>query len=313
MYELMKKSNVNSIIDRDIKDNMLNHAYMFISSDEEYIKALALHIAKHIMCVKNSACNECSQCLKISKNEHADLVILPTSKKNIVVDDVENIVTESYVLPLEGDKKIYILNNFDQATVQAQNKLLKTLEEPPASVVFLITATNENNVLATIRSRCKKIFIPKINDDVLNGYIRAEYPNLNSIDRVVKIADGSLTTAIKFLNDADMFKIKDLCIEIVNVFDKSDKVLYYSSQIQNIDNFESFLNVLLDTFREVMEDVVMNDNSTYKISKYNTRSLLGIADIIQTSMMKFKANCNINAVIDYLLLGILEVRFKCQK
>ena len=313
MYELLKKSSINSIIDRDIKDNMLNHAYMLISSDEEYVKALAKHVAKHIMCVTNNACNKCNQCVKIDKNEHADLVILPASKKNIVVDDVENIVTESYVLPLEGEKKIYILNNFDQATVQAQNKLLKTLEEPPSSVVFLITATNENNVLATIRSRCKKLFVPRINDDVLVKYISSAYPENANTDRVVKIADGSLTTAIKFLTNQDMFKIKDLCVEIVNVFDKSDKVLYYGSLIQDIDNFEEFLNVLLDTFREVMEDIVVSNSSTYNISKYNSKSLMGIADIIKTSIMKYKANCNINAIIDYLLLGILEVRFKCQK
>ena len=313
MKELFKESSVVNIVARDIQENTLNHAYMLISGDEEYSKALSKHIAKLIMCVSHSACDMCNQCIKIDKNEHADLVVLPSTKKNIVVDDIENIVSESYVLPLEGDKKIYILNNFDMATVQAQNKLLKTLEEPPKSVVFIITATNENNVLATIRSRCKKLFIPQINDKSLTNYLKRNYPNRNDIDRIVSFVEGNLTSSIKFLSNDNMIKMKDLSLDIINVFDKSDKVLHYSTLIQEVDNLESFLNLLIDSFREVSEAIVNGDKTCYNIAKYNHNMIFEISKVIQTSIMKFKANCNASAIIDYLLLGILEVRYKCQK
>ena len=144
MNKLYNLSTVKEIISRDIKEDMISHAYMLISSDEEYVTLLAKQLAKHIMCEKNISCDTCSQCIKVEKNEHVDVVILPSGKKNLVVEDIENIVSESYVMPLEGERKIYILNNFDLTTVQAQNKLLKTLEEPPKSVVFILTTTNYN-------------------------------------------------------------------------------------------------------------------------------------------------------------------------
>jgi len=314
MKTLYKQSNVFELLSRDLKENMLNHGYMLISNDEDYVKALAQHMAMQILCAEHTPCHNCSQCIKIEKNEHADVVIIPHNKKNIVVEDVERIVSESYVLPLEGERKIYILNNFDLATVQAQNKLLKTLEEPPKSVVFIITTTNENNVLATIKSRCKKVVVPLIRDELLENYLKTEYTDTQAISKVLSFADGNLTTAKRFLSGEKTMQIKDICIEIVNKLDKSDKVLYYSSLIQEFsENIEDFLNILLDTFKEVGEDIVKMSETRYNIHKYNLKIIVEISKVIQTALMKVKANCNLNAVLDYLLLGILEVKFRCQK
>ena len=127
-------------------------------------------------------------------------------------------------------------------------------------------------------------------------------------------ADGNLTTAKRFLSGEKTMHIKDVCIEIVNKLDKSDKVLHYSSIIQEFsDNIEDFLNILLDTFKEVGEDIVFKNENRYNINKYNLKMIVEISKVIQTALMKIKANCNLNAVLDYLLLGILEVKFKCQK
>jgi len=313
MRNLYKSSNIFEVITRDINENMINHGYMLISNDNEYVKSIAKYVAMHILCEKNLFCGECSQCVKVNKDEHADVVVLPNNKKNIVVEDIENIVSESYVLPLEGEKKIYILNNFDMATVQAQNKLLKTLEEPPKSVVFIITTTNENNVLATIKSRCKKITCQQINNDVLKEYLY----NLHSsadVEKLVELSDGNLTTALRFLTNEKMVKLKDVCVDIINNLAKSDKILYYSTLIQNTtDNIDDLLNLLHDSFKEVSIDIVENNTSRYNINKYSLPMIMEISKIIQNSSMKLKANCNVNAVLDSLLMGILEVKFKCKK
>ena len=313
MKNLYKSSNICEVIGRDLKEGMLNHAYMLISNDNEYVKSIAKYVAIHILCDKNTFCGECSQCVKVEKDEHADVAIFPTSKKNIVVDDVEKIVGESYVLPLEGERKVYILNNFDMATVQAQNKLLKTLEEPPKSVVFIITTTNENNVLDTIKSRCKKIITQQINSVDLKAYLSSLH-NSGDIERIVDLSDGNLTTAIRFLTNEKMIRLKDVCVDIINNLNRSDRILYYSTIIQECaDNVEDFLNLLLESFREVSVDIVSNNTLRYRIEKYSLATVMEISKIIQNASMKLKANCNINAVLDYLLMGILEVRYKCKK
>ena len=282
MDNLYKSSNVYEMLSRDIKENMLNHGYMLISNDNEYVKALANQMAMQILCDKHMPCYECNQCVKVGKNEHADVVVLPNSKKNIVVDDIEKIVSESYILPLEGEKKIYILNNFDLTTIQAQNKLLKTLEEPPKSVIFILTTTNENNVLATIKSRCKKIVVPQISEDKLKNYLLKIHSDNQNIDKVVALADGNLTTAERFLTSEKMIQIKDICVELVNRFDKSDRVLHYSSLIQEYDdNIDDFMSVLLDTFKEVGEAIISGDETRFNIRKYSLKIIVEISKVIK--------------------------------
>ena len=269
MKKLYELSNVYEVISRDLQENMLNHGYMLISNDNEYVKSLAKYVAMHILCKNNEPCSNCDQCVKVDKNEHADVAVFPASKKNIVVEDVERIVGESYVLPLEGEKKIYILNNFDMATIQAQNKLLKTLEEPPKSVVFIITTTNENNVLATIKSRCKKVMVQQINNDHLKAYLQGMH-NTADLDRVVDLSDGNLTTALRFLTNEKMIRLKDVCVDIINNLNKSDKILYYTTLVQEVaENIDDFLNILLDSFKELSVDIVNNNTSRYAIGRYS--------------------------------------------
>lgn len=226
-----------------------------------------------------------------------------------MTEDVNRIVSECYVLPLEADKKIYILKDFDLATVQAQNKLLKTLEEPPKSVVFVLTTTNESNVLPTIRSRCKKITIPELDEGDLADYLVRS----NSIDRekALEIARDSftVTTALKNINSSNLAIQRELAEYILLRLSSSGEVLKCSYDVMsNVENLEEFLNLLIENISGLMQRNVAGENIGTSI-----KELVLIAEKVKEAVKKIKSNCNPNAVVDGLLMGILEVKYLCRK
>ena len=151
------KSQLHRVVLGDLKAGMLSHCYLLSGADEIVVNTFARLVAKEIFCVsKNGICDECLNCKKVSHNNMVDLITYPKGDKGLVVDDINEIVSDAFVRPVEAEYKIYILKNFDDATIQAQNKILKTLEEPPKNIIFILTTTNIDLVLPTILSGQKK-------------------------------------------------------------------------------------------------------------------------------------------------------------
>lgn len=309
MENLYLNSNLHNIINRDKINDMLNHAYLLISNDRVLANNFADLVACEILCAENAPCFKCTTCVRVKNGTHSDVEKYPQNDKPILTEDVNRIVSECYVLPLEADKKIYILKDFDLATVQAQNKLLKTLEEPPKSVVFVLTTTNESNVLPTIRSRCKKITIPELDEGDLADYLVRS----NSIDRekALEIARDSftVTTALKNINSSNLAIQRELAEYILLRLSSSGEVLKCSYDVMsNVENLEEFLNLLIENISGLMQRNVAGENIGTSI-----KELVLIAEKVKEAVKKIKSNCNPNAVVDGLLMGILEVKYLCRK
>ncbi len=317
---LFEKSKLNNIISLDISNNTISHAYMLCGQDELYLTYLATELSRRLLTNNhNENCN-CSTCQKISSGVHSDVLTYPTGTSGIVVEDVNKIVEQSFIYPLEGDRKVFILKNFDVCTTQAQNKLLKTLEEPNNYVTFILTTCVPSAVLATIKSRTKLIDIEPVNNlEVKNFLSKNSELNKSQLDTFVYSSGGSLTRAIKIINDADFLKIKNLVLNtFVNMLSSSD-VLKYSS---SICSYKGKLSEILDEFNLIIRDLTLiksnNEKSvlnTQNLEAYNKcnfslKALSEICKLVMVSQNKLKANCNPNAVIDSLLLGMLEAKFK---
>lgn len=309
MKNLFLNSYTHKILSNDLQNNMLNHSYMLISTDKLLINQYARFVAQQIMC--NSLCDTCNTCIKIKNRTHSDVMELPQNEKGIMTADADKIVDDSYVLPMEGEKKIYILHNFDECSVAVQNKLLKTVEEPSKSVVFILTCVNEHLVLPTIRSRCKKVTEPALSDDALRDYLKGNFEVEQTImDKIVSISGGNLTIAEDYVTNSRLLAMRDLCEDMLVNMKSSADVLPYSVKIQKYkQNIEEFLNVLLLVVRDELVSLVGNK----KFSQYSKGSLVESTKIIEEGIRKYKSNCSINSVVEGVLMGMLEVKFKCQK
>jgi len=314
---LFLSSKTYRVVLSDIKNKMPNHAYMIISGDSYRTKLYAKLVAKMFLCdSSNIPCGECLSFDKIEHNNHADVFYYPRGSK-LTVEESREIVNDSLVIPMEAEKKIYIIENFDKATIQAQNALLKTLEEPPAYVVFILTVNNENLVVNTIKSRAKKIVEPLL-DEKFERKILDEL-KINNADEILYNSLGSLGKALELSNNKNALKIFELSLDIFKNMKTSASIIKYSSAILKFkDDYELFLDSLLLTLKEIMMakvDYERISNQIYKqdylrlADEYSFLAISKIADKIIFSKQMLDSNCNPTSTIENLLMSILEVKY----
>ena len=321
LLDIYLQSQTHKVISKDVSVGMLSHCYMISSKDELLLSSFAFFVAKEILCLSDNApCDNCVNCNKISHNNMVDLKVYPRSEKSLVVDDINEIVDDCFIRPMDSKYKIYILQKFDECTVQAQNKILKTLEEPPQNVVFILTSTNDAGVLATIASRSKKVNEPELDYDILLEYLKGL--SAKDAEVLASMSDGSLTIANKLANNTGSVEIVNLVFDILTNFRTSADVLKYSSKIVSLKKDFGFF---LETLIAVLRDIAVFEKSNNLIFKtfesryhtlnkiYNNDMIAKIIEKIYLIPMKLDFNCNLTGVVDQMLLDILEVKFLCQR
>ena len=313
------KSQTHRIVSLDKTRGMLSHAYMLECSDTYILEHFAMLIAKEIFCeAEQTPCLNCNNCIKVEHSNMVDLKICPKDGKSIVVEDINEIVSDSIQRPMDGQFKVYILNNFDKATVQAQNKLLKTLEEPPMNVIFILTCSNSGNVLPTIQSRVKSITENLLDVETLAEFLTGM--KIKDSQSVASVSGGSIATALK-LSSGDTKKIVELAFECLLELRSSADILKFSSKILALKkDFVFFVDTLISILRDVavcgtgkinFKDRNIEIESLKKI--YSADAIRSITSVLCQIYGKLEFNCNLTGVVDRMLLDILEVKFLCLK
>ena len=143
------------------KKDRLSHAYLFFGEKYSPLLESALYIAKSIECQEDIfACNKCEACKRFDEGTHPDFVIIDGTKTLIKKGDVEDLANFFSLSTLEkGHKGVYIINGIENITQEASNALLKFLEEPKGDIVALLTTSNREKVLETIKSRCESVHV----------------------------------------------------------------------------------------------------------------------------------------------------------
>ena len=318
ILEVYKSSNVYNIINKDIQNGMVSHAYLLSCDDYELLTCYSKCLAKQLLC--NSICNVCSNCLKVEHNTHTDVLVYPKDNGNqILSDDILEIISSSYVSSGEG-YKIFILNNFDKTTTQAQNKFLKTLEEPPKNVVFILLSTDVKSILKTIASRCKLINVKALSLSELTSV--ANTLNITTGISASDLAKSSrnLTTLVKMVNSSYYLNLRH---DVVSVFTKMKHSKNMLNYIHMLLKYKDNLEVLSE-LNTVVLDLLYLKNGNSNISnaiyiselqnaseEFSVKMLNLIALKIKESIEKINSNCNASLVYDSLLMYILEVKVKC--
>ena len=287
--------------------NNLTHSYLLISPDKIHNHVFSTALAGTILCENQTFCGKCGSCLKFLAKTNLDL-IESSLEKNIVVEDINNVVGKSLERPIFGNYKVFVLNEIDNATVQAQNKLLKTLEEPPKHDVFILNATNENKILPTISSRCRKIYLPKIDqfemENILKNPPKFLLNILNfdikttNISGAISDGNGLIGETIQLLSMDCYPVLRKLSDEIAYNFNQSKNLPTLSAKILEVKElFPKFLEILQNFFEKLLKE-------THKP---------GYCDIIckiNIASEELSRNVNLNLVVDNLLMSILEIKYK---
>lgn len=303
---------------KDYMAEKLSQAYLFVCEDKLTASEFVGEIAKLLVCENASACENCPSCIKANVATHPDILTYPKGK-SFMVSDASDIYDNVQIKPMISNKKIFVINLIDNSTEQAQNKMLKIIEEPPKNVVFLITAQNENKVLSTIKSRVQKIYINKIDKSLIKTIL--------SNDEVSQIAisngDGYLGKTLEIVQNDQYIKVYNNIKNIVFNLKNSSQIPTYSKFIsENNDVFNNSLIIFNDFFRDILlikldkTDLVKNTNLIAEFShveeEFSVLALVEILKRLNVYKKKLDSNVNITLLADNMLLEILEVKFLCK-
>ena len=296
------------------KSEKISSSILLISKDDIYSLEFAKVLASFIMDGKIDEDSENFK--KIMLLSHPDVCFYP-KKDKLLVSDSEEIVTESFVKPVFSNKKIFIIKNIDNSMESAQNKLLKTLEEPANNVFIILTCANSDLVLPTIKSRCLKRELAKLSEEEIVSYLPKEENALLSC----KLCDGGIGKAVKLLQNPSLFHIAKLGIEILTKMKSSKQILEFSKRAQG---FSKNLDIILEVLLLAIEDLLkiktgckctlsMFEQELKAVSEeYSIRALCQINQ--KLIKMQKEISYNVNQIVSFenLLLNILEVKYLCK-
>lgn len=315
LTEIIRESQDFIDLKNEIKKGLISKSTLLFSKDSVQSFEFAKHLASLIINDGNDEENE--NFAKIFSYSHPDVKIYP-SKDKLVVADSEEIVMESFVKPVFSSKKIFIIKNIDNSMDSAQNKLLKILEEPPQNVYFILTSSSEKLVLPTIKSRCNKIELKKIDEKFVKEMF-SSYENANLISQ---ISDGLVGKAIELSKMSNLRNIFEDVLSIVTKMKSSKFVLEYSNKLSN---YKGQFNLIVEILSLIIEDMfflkVGNENARFKeyknelksvLNDYSIKALIEIQKSINKSCKEIFYSTNQTLVIENLLLNILEDKYLCR-
>lgn len=319
---LIKKTEAYKIISAEKKAGKLAHAYLIVCADKENLKSYLKGIAKLILCDSENFCGKCRACVQTEEENYADVYFYPTENK-ISTDDVVSLISESYVKPIEGDKKVFVLTGADEMLAPAQNKLLKTLEEPPKNVYILLGATTEYPILSTVKSRVRKLKIDSFEDGELFNALKKDYPDSERLKNAISLSNGNLGSAISFYSDEKLEELFSFTDDLITDMQSSKQVLAFSTRFFSVgSSVTDFLSVLELKFRDMLlmaeggEKLVKSEKNRIKlkgVAGYNVGSIIHALEKIAEARERKKFNANDVMLVEWLFFQILEGKYKWQK
>ena len=311
LFELIKSTKDFAMLEKETASGNLSQAILLQSQDTFYASEFAKILATLIL--DKSACGNCENCQKVLASSHPDVKKYPLKDK-LLVSDSEEIVSESFVKPIFADKKIFIIENIDSSTDSAQNKLLKTLEEPSKNVYLILTCKSIDMVLPTIRSRCNKIGLSSLDKNDISGFVNDSL--------ALSLCEGMIGKAVELSKKDNLEEIFENALSVVCKMKNSKEVLFYANKI--LDK-KGDAKLALEIIALALEDLMkiksgqknlvrLNNSSELEevASEYSVRALCEISFLLDKLLKEKAYNTNFTLAVENFLLNILEVKYLCR-
>lgn len=287
------------------------HAYLFSSLDKELNNNVAMLFAKSILCEHKTGCNECSSCKQFNVYSHPDYTKL--EQNTIKVEDVNNLIDKLNTKPITSSHKVFVILNAETINEISQNKLLKSLEEPNSSTVFILTTSKIDKLLPTVLSRLHKISVPKLSNADL-GFISNELKANNiDVDKYLK-SDLNLTEIINYETNE---RYKQTINAIKYIFENLKSSQDIPKVVSSLPEHDKtlLLTLLQKLFLTCINNQTNFDEDLISLIKNNfsTKALINCLPHIENSYKKQMANVNFSYIIDNLLFNILKEKFLCKQ
>ena len=323
LRSLIQSTGAYRTVKGDKENGRLSHAYLILTPDGDNLGEYLKLFASLMACEGKDACGECRSCRLISDNAYSDVIFYPKKSGAMATEEVSELIEESFLKPIESDKKIFVINNAESMNTVAQNKLLKTLEEPPKGVHIILGATNEHSLLQTVKSRVKKLEIPAFNKEQLFSALKDECEDPESLSIAIACSDGTVGGVRKLYGDKKFQQTVELALDVLVNMKSSKDVLEYSLKIsklsEDITEFISVMGLLLRdllVINEGAEDLAFNQSAVSKLTeaeRFNRGAIVYALEAVTEAQRRKRFNANATMLTEWLLFQILEGKYKWQK
>lgn len=324
-HDILGHEQIIAHLQNAIEEDKVSHAYIFNGPEASGKMMLAEAFAMALQCEGEGKrpCLECRSCRQAADHNQPDIIYVSHEKPNTIgVDDIRTQINNDIdIKPYSSRYKVYIVDEAQKMNQQAQNALLKTIEEPPAYAIILLLTTNADSFLQTILSRCITLNLKAVKEDKIKEYLMKHYqiPDYQA-DICAAFSQGNVGKAIQLASSEEFGELKASVLQLMKRLEDID--LYeMTGAVKQIEEYKLSVNDYFDLmmiwFRDVLYLKATNDvdglifkDEVYDIKKQAAkRSYQGIETILEAlekAKIRLNANVNFDLVIELLLLTIKE-------
>ena len=323
--DIIGQDQLKEHIQNAITSNKVSHAYIINGERNAGKEFIARIFAMTLQCEKGGTdpCNECHSCKQALSHNHPDIVYISHEKPNTIgVEDIRGQINNDIgIKPYSSPRKIYIMNEGEKMTPQAQNALLKTLEEPPEYAVILILTDNVEALLPTVISRCVVLNMKPVSDNLVKKYLMEglSVPDYKA-NICVSFARGNIGKAKLLASSEEFEKVKDEAITLVKYINDMEineivkaikKIMEYKLDVND------YLDILTVWYRDVLLFKATKDMNSL-VFKQEIQQIRRVADrstyegietivsALQQAKRRLEANVNFDLTMELMLLTIKE-------
>ncbi len=341
--EVAGQKHIVKTLKNALATNKIAHAYLFCGPRGTGKTSMAKLLAKALNCEEGLGhqCNHCSNCLAVSDGSHPDVIEIDAASNN-GVDEVRDLIEKVKYSPIKGRYKVYIIDEVHMMTSGAFNALLKTLEEPPAHVVFILATTEAHKVLPTIVSRCQRYDFSKVDDEDIIKRLKEIFAKENityeddALKSITTLADGGVRDALSIADQVIAYSgsnisekdVEDL-FGLASIEEKVDFLNKINEQNTKyvLEKMNKFIEAGVDIKRlttdmlDILKDVIIYKNTNdvsllVKLkenqvkdfsNKITNKKALEMINILLDAQSNYKFVNNIRTLFEITLLKLLNV------
>lgn len=308
-----------------LEQGMVSNGYIFCGPSGSGKSLAAEVFARGLNCRTegpDKPCGICSSCKRFESGNHPNIEILKPSGASIKIKQIREIISEVAKKPIESGYKVIIVDEADKMTQEAQDAFLKTLEEPPASTVFILLVENHHSLLPTVLSRCQVFFMSKVSKQQLEDYLASHYKlDYNQISFAAAAANGIIGKAVEILNNKELQEQRRLYVDLATKLHGGTYVELSSAAevfLESRDSANQLLDFLLSWYRDILinkqgceSQLLVNTDQADVIERQavllKENQLYRIIDVIKRTISYMNHNVGTKNSIDSMLLNIMEV------
>lgn len=319
MWQVVGHEWAVALLERSLANGRMAHAYLLLGLPQIGKTTLALNFAQALNCLsEEKPCGQCRSCLKIAHGNHPDVRVIKAANGTIKIEQVRDMQREVALSPHEGHWKVYIIRQMERATPEAANCLLKTLEEPPPQVILILTASDSDQLLPTIISRCQVLNLRPPSVPLIQKALQERWGvDPERAGLLARLSGGRLGWAVRASQDETILRQRERRLdEMVELMGQGrvERWRYAQRLSQSPDDLPEVLDLWLSWWRDLLlikggssTEVTNVDREATLRAQAQGYSLTQVRDFIgalRAAAWQLEHNANTRLALEVLMLSL---------